>query len=212
MNGKPIAFCQCEDGYADPECSTERKSQFKAFLWSLSLGMFGADYFYLGFPIMGLVKMLTLGGFGFWWLADVVRIASGPVYSSNYRVANDLDHAWAILLLIFLCGALGTLGAVEQYMTYRANKRKDLEWLRQSEEKEHYKHTREHMERLAQKYGALADSGSTSSAPINTGSYARMYPEQTYDPASEQGHGEVATEMHGHAEHGGHGGDEHGGH
>merc|ERR1719502_59515 len=37
----PIAFCKCERDWADPECATKRKSQVKAFFYSVFLGIFG---------------------------------------------------------------------------------------------------------------------------------------------------------------------------
>eukprot|EP00438_Fugacium_kawagutii_P016708 Skav227652 [mRNA] locus=scaffold58:469247:472812:+ [translate_table: standard] len=48
------AFCECDKQWADPECGTRRKSQMKAFLLSLFLGIFGIDRFYLGFFYTGL--------------------------------------------------------------------------------------------------------------------------------------------------------------
>ena len=41
---------------------------------SLFLGIFGADRFYLGSPILGLAKFCTAGGAGVWWFIDVVLL------------------------------------------------------------------------------------------------------------------------------------------
>ena len=40
----------------------------------LCLGFTGADRFYLRRPGTGTLKLLTLGGFGIWWLIDLFRI------------------------------------------------------------------------------------------------------------------------------------------
>jgi len=50
--------CVCEDAYADTDCSYERKSQKTAFIYSLILGSMGADRFYLGYIVIGIVKLL----------------------------------------------------------------------------------------------------------------------------------------------------------
>lgn len=91
----PVAFCKCEEWYAGPECRTKRKSQVVAFVCSVFGGLFGFDMFYLGFSVMGAIKLLTFGGFGYWWLTDIIRIGVGPVYTiDRYRTANDLPY-WA---------------------------------------------------------------------------------------------------------------------
>lgn len=47
--------------------------------WALScfLGAFGADRFYLGKIGTGIAKLLTFGGFGIWWLVDLVLLLAG---------------------------------------------------------------------------------------------------------------------------------------
>jgi TM2 domain-containing membrane protein YozV len=47
-----------------------------ALLLSLFLGFFGVDRFYIGRTRSAVVKLLTLGGFGAWWLSDLILIAS----------------------------------------------------------------------------------------------------------------------------------------
>jgi len=119
----PLAFCQCETNWADPECGTRRKSQMKAFFWSTFLGFTGADYFYLGYPLWGVGKLCTLGGCGFWWLLDIVRTGAGPVYAYDFRTANDLPHWVAVLIMISLGMLLGFLFAIQNYLSYRRQKR-----------------------------------------------------------------------------------------
>jgi TM2 domain-containing membrane protein YozV len=47
-----------------------------ALLLSLLLGFFGVDRFYIGRTRSAIVKLLILGGFGAWWLSDIILIAS----------------------------------------------------------------------------------------------------------------------------------------
>ena len=65
---------------AEKQAATEAPPELKrwkvAFLLSLFLGFFGADRFYIGRTRSAIVKLLTLGGFGIWWLSDIILIAS----------------------------------------------------------------------------------------------------------------------------------------
>lgn len=45
------------------------------FWISLVIGLIGLDHFYLRSPTTGIWKVLTLGGFGIWWLWDVLQLA-----------------------------------------------------------------------------------------------------------------------------------------
>ena len=62
------------------------KSQGKRVNWVLCLvlsivfGSFGVDRFVMGKVGTGILKLLTLGGLGIWWLIDVVLIATKHEY------------------------------------------------------------------------------------------------------------------------------------
>jgi len=45
-------------------------------LLSIFLGSLGVDRFILGHVFLGILKLITLGGFGLWWLIDVILIAT----------------------------------------------------------------------------------------------------------------------------------------
>jgi TM2 domain-containing membrane protein YozV len=48
-----------------------------ALVLSLFVGYLGVDRFYLGRHWTGFLKLSTFGGFGVWWLIDIVLIAAG---------------------------------------------------------------------------------------------------------------------------------------
>ena len=48
-----------------------------ALLLCFFLGVFGAHRFYAGKKWTGVLQLLTLGGFGIWWLVDFILIATG---------------------------------------------------------------------------------------------------------------------------------------
>lgn len=47
-----------------------------ALLLSIFFGSFGVDRFLLGHIGLGILKLITFGGFGVWWLIDVILIAA----------------------------------------------------------------------------------------------------------------------------------------
>ena len=47
------------------------------------LGFLGIDRFYAGSIGLGVLKLLTSGGLGLWWLIDIILLATG-----NYKDGN----------------------------------------------------------------------------------------------------------------------------
>ncbi len=61
----------------------EQKSYTTALILSVLFGGLGVDRFYLGFVGLGLLKLFTGGGFGLWWLIDIIFIATRNLKDSN---------------------------------------------------------------------------------------------------------------------------------
>lgn len=52
------------------------KKWIVALILSILLGCFGVDRFYMEYIWQGILKLVTLGGLGIWWLIDLILIAT----------------------------------------------------------------------------------------------------------------------------------------
>ncbi|MFF2031532.1 TM2 domain-containing protein [Arthrobacter sp. NPDC058192] len=83
-----------------------QRSLRTAWVLAFFLGFTGADRFYLRRPVTGILKTLTLGGAGIWWLIDLFRItkeyaadgASMPL-SGTDSLRRGLRLASAVLVV-----------------------------------------------------------------------------------------------------------------
>ena len=55
------------------------------------LGVFGAHRFYVGKTNTAVLQLITLGGLGLWWLADLIIIAAGAFRDSEGRLVSSWE-------------------------------------------------------------------------------------------------------------------------
>jgi len=60
-----------------------KKEWIVALLLSVFLGHLGIDRFYLGYIGLGVLKLVTFGGCGIWWLIDLILIAAGQLKDAD---------------------------------------------------------------------------------------------------------------------------------
>jgi hypothetical protein len=59
------------------------KEWLVALLLSFFLGYLGVDRFYLGQIGWGILKLITIGGLGIWYVIDLILIATGSMRDQN---------------------------------------------------------------------------------------------------------------------------------
>ena len=54
----------------------KNKNWVLTLVMSVVFGWLGVDRFMLGHIWLGILKLITLGGLGFWWMIDIILIAT----------------------------------------------------------------------------------------------------------------------------------------
>ena len=75
----------------DIQFSSKEKSEAMALVLSVFLGMLGIDRMYVGQPFIGILKFLTLSGFGLWAVIDWFVIKS-VARTENINIATRVSY------------------------------------------------------------------------------------------------------------------------
>ena len=63
--------------------NTGDKDWLVTLILSILVGGLGIDRFYLGKVGTGILKLITFGGFGIWWVIDIILIVTGSMKDSE---------------------------------------------------------------------------------------------------------------------------------
>ncbi len=67
---------------------TSDKDWIITLVLAILVGGLGIDRFYSGSILLGILKLVTLGGLGLWWLIDLIMLVTG-----SYKDGNGLPIA-----------------------------------------------------------------------------------------------------------------------
>jgi len=62
---------------------SSKANWWTTFILSLLFGWLGVDRFYLNSLSLGLLKLITGGGLGLWWFADLILLCANRMRDDN---------------------------------------------------------------------------------------------------------------------------------
>lgn len=93
--------------------ATQRKEFLTTALLSLFVGYLGVDRFYLGKVGTGILKLITFGGLGVWYLIDLILILTGSMKDkAGNSLAGREKHLKTALIIVAVVVGLGLISQI----------------------------------------------------------------------------------------------------
>lgn len=102
-----------------PQQNYKGRSYILTLLLAIFTGMFGIHRFYTGYLIIGLIQLITGGGFGLWVMIDVISIALNKYKDAegNELINYNPGCGLIALVIIIVSFIIGGLSAVTNLLT-----------------------------------------------------------------------------------------------
>ena len=101
------------------------KSFVATWLLSYFLGGLGVDRFYLGKVGTGILKLITFGGLGIWWLIDLIVVLVGRTRDKNGLPLAGYDQykmiAWIVTAVLLVLGSISSAVQLNSLHTLAPN-------------------------------------------------------------------------------------------
>lgn len=110
MTQQPVMQNPNGGAWTPPQQMVSQKSFLATWLLAWLLGGLGIDRFYLGKIGTGILKLITLGGFGIWYLIDLIMTLAGVQKDkTGLPLAGYREHrkiAWIITIAFVVLGMI----------------------------------------------------------------------------------------------------------
>ena len=75
------------------------RSYVVTLLLAMFLGGFGIHRFYTGYILIGVIQLLTAGGFGLWSLIDIISLALNKFEDAEGKELNNYNPGCGLIVL-----------------------------------------------------------------------------------------------------------------
>jgi TM2 domain-containing membrane protein YozV len=89
---------------SNPTSTGKAPNFYSTFFLGLFLGVFGAHRFYLSKSGTGFLQLITFGGFGIWWLVDMLTILKGKFKNGEgAEIPNTAPFlSWSVFAAVII--------------------------------------------------------------------------------------------------------------
>lgn len=102
------------------QITNTKRSYVLTLLLSFFLGWLGIHRFYTGYIWIGIIQLLTAGGFGLWQLIDVISIIFNKYQDSDGQELADYNAGCGMIILIIIIASfiVGGLSAALGFLSF----------------------------------------------------------------------------------------------
>src|SRR6476619_1611060 len=100
LMSQPPNLAPYPPAYGYGQAKQSNKSFLVTWLFSLLLGVFGVDRFYLGKVGTGILKLVTFGGLGIWALVDLILVLANKTRDKQGLPLEGYDKHKKIALIV----------------------------------------------------------------------------------------------------------------